>query len=59
MLLYAEAANRAEGSPNPLAYQTLNAIRARAELPALEGLSQEAFEKAVWAERYYELAYES
>jgi hypothetical protein len=38
MLLYAEAANRAEGSPNPLAYQTLNAIRARAELPALENL---------------------
>lgn len=42
-----------------MAYQSLNAIRARAELPALLGLSQDAFEKAVWAERYYELAYES
>jgi hypothetical protein len=37
----------------------LNAIRRRAELPALEGLSPEAFEQAVWSERYYELAYES
>jgi hypothetical protein len=59
MLMHAEAANRAEGSPSPLAYQSLNAIRSRAELPPLQGLSQDAFEKAVWAERYYELAYES
>ena len=59
MLMYAEASNRAEGGPNALAYQSINAIRTRAELPSLSGLSQDAFEKAVWAERYYELAYES
>lgn len=59
MLMYAEASNRAEGGPNLLAYQSINAIRQRAELLPLSGLSQEAFEKAVWAERYYELAYES
>lgn len=59
MLMYAEASNRAEGGPNALAYKSLNAIRARAELPAVKDLNQEAFEKAVWSERYYELAYES
>lgn len=59
MLMYAEAANRAEGGPSALAYQALNAIRSRAELPPLQNLSQDAFEQAVWAERYYELAYES
>lgn len=59
MLMYAEASNRAEGGPNQLAYQSLKAIRDRAELDTPEGLSMDAFEKAVWAERYYELAYES
>src|SRR5690606_25783704 len=33
MLMYAEASNRAEGGPNALAQQSLNAIRDRANLP--------------------------
>ena len=60
MLMHAEAANRANGGPTPLALQSLNAIRERADLPPVPaGLSMEEFEEAVWAERYYELAYES
>ena len=58
MLIYAEAINEA-GSADATAYAQLNAIRARALLPALSGLSQEQFRQAVWKERYHELAYEN
>ncbi|RZL09524.1 MAG: RagB/SusD family nutrient uptake outer membrane protein [Hymenobacter sp.] len=47
MLIYAEAINEASG-PNTKAYAQLNAIRSRAKLPALTGLSQDAFRTAVW-----------
>lgn len=59
LLLYAEAANEAEGKPSSKAYECVNAIRQRAELKDLSGLSQEQFRKAVWKERYHELAFEN
>ncbi|MEX2592924.1 MAG: RagB/SusD family nutrient uptake outer membrane protein [Anditalea sp.] len=59
MLMYAEASNRAEGGPNALAMQSLNEIRDRAELPPVTTTDPDEFERAVWAERYYELAYEN
>ncbi len=58
MLIYAEASNEV-GGPTPKAYAQLNAIRSRAKLPALAGLSQDDFRNAVWKERYHELAYEN
>lgn len=58
MLIYAEAINEV-GSPTTKAYTQINAIRSRAQLPALSGLSQDAFRTAVWKERYHELAYEN
>jgi starch-binding outer membrane protein, SusD/RagB family len=59
MLMYAEAANRAEGGPNPNAIMYLNMIRARAKLLPVVSATQDEFEKAIWAERYFELAYEN
>ncbi|MGA0557245.1 RagB/SusD family nutrient uptake outer membrane protein [Larkinella sp. VNQ87] len=59
MLLYAEASNRAEGGPNAQARKALNDIRARAKLAPVTATSVDAFEQAVWAERYFELAFES
>lgn len=59
LLMYAEASNRAEGGPNSLAMQSLNAVRDRAELPPVTTTDMEEFEKAVWAERYYELNFEN
>jgi hypothetical protein len=58
LLMYAEASNRAEGGPNILALNSLNAIRDRADLPPVTTTSPDEFEKAVWAERYFELAFE-
>jgi hypothetical protein len=58
LLMYAEAANRAEGAPNSLARESLNLVRSRAELPAITTSNMEDFEKAVWAERYFELCFE-
>ena len=58
LLIYAEAQNRADGSPNTQAYEALNSIRRRAQIPVLSGLSQTQFEEAVWRERWHELCYE-
>jgi len=58
LLIYAEAQNRADGSPNQQAYDAVNAIRRRAQLPVLAGLGQTQFEEAVWRERWHELCYE-
>lgn len=57
--MYVEASNRAEGGPNALATESLNAIRDRADLAPVTTTNMEAFEKAVWAERYYELNFEN
>ena len=59
MLMYAEASNQAEGGPTELGRTVLNQIRARAVLPPVTTTSQVEFEQAVWAERYFELAYEN
>ena len=59
MLMYAEASNRAEGGPTELGRTVLNQIRARAELPPVTTTDQQEFEQAVWAERYFELAFEN
>lgn len=58
MLIYAEATNEL-GGPSQKAYDQINAIRARADLEPLSGLSQEEFRQAIWRERYHELAYEN
>jgi hypothetical protein len=58
MLIYAEAINEVE-APDKFAYDQLNAIRIRAELPALANLTKSDFREAVWRERYHELAYEN
>lgn len=58
LLIYAEAQNRTDGAPNEQAYTAVNAIRKRAQLAPLAGLSQTAFEQAVWRERWHELCYE-
>lgn len=59
MLVYAEAQNELDGAPNSLAYDCINQIRERANLADLSGLDQEKFKKAVWTERYHELAFEN
>lgn len=58
-LLYAEASNRAEGSPNSNAINYVNAIRSRANLAPIAALSQSDFEHEVWIQRYYELCFEN
>lgn len=63
LLMYAEAANEANGSPTLEAYEAINQVRQRARynqpdsvLPDLPELSQSAFRDAVWRERHWELA---
>lgn len=58
LLVYAEAQNAADGSPNADAYSAINSVRARAGLSALSGLSKSQFEEAVWRERAWELTCE-
>lgn len=56
LLIYAEAQNEADGSPNAAAYSAVNAIRNRAGLDDLTaGLSQSDFRTAIWHERRVEL----
>lgn len=59
LLMYAEAQNEADGAPNDAAYEAINQVRERANLPALSGLSQGEFREAVWKERYHELCAET
>ncbi len=59
MLMYAEASNRAEGGPNSKAIQYVNEIRERADLDPIGSMSQDAFEKEVWLQRYFELCFEN
>lgn len=59
MLIYAESYTQANGNPDNLSYQLINAIRERAELAPLSGLSKEDFLQAVWKERSHELCYEN
>lgn len=59
LMIYAEAANQAEGNPSAAALAAINKVRKRAglaDLPA--GLSKDTFDKAVLDERNWELAFE-
>jgi len=58
LLIYAEASNEV-GPATADAYEAVNKIRRRAELPELSGLSQNAFREAVWRERWFELSFEN
>jgi hypothetical protein len=58
LFIYAEASNEVSG-PTTTAYEAVNAIRSRAELPALEGLSQDEFREAIWREKWHEMSYEN
>ena len=60
LLLYAEAANEAEGAPSSDAYKAVDDVRLRAGLPGLPaGLSQAEFRQAVRDERAHELCFEA
>lgn len=66
LLIYAEAANMAEGGPSADALEAINRVRRRAGgndqavYPDLQaGMSQANFDKAVIAERAWELAFEN
>ncbi len=65
LLMYAEAANMAENGPSAAALEAINKVRRRAggnnpavypDLPS--GMSKQAFDDAVIAERNWELAFE-
>ena len=58
LLIYAEAANEV-GGPTAEAYEAVNKIRRRANLPNLAGLTKEQLREAVWRERWYELSFEN
>lgn len=58
LLIYAEAANETAG-PSAEAYEAVNKIRRRAQLPELSSLGQQEFREAVWRERWHELSYEN
>ncbi|MEQ9286861.1 MAG: RagB/SusD family nutrient uptake outer membrane protein [Cyclobacteriaceae bacterium] len=54
LLIHAEALNET-GTQD---YAGINAIRVRADLAPLSGLSQAEFREAVWKEKFHELSYE-
>ncbi|WP_413671034.1 RagB/SusD family nutrient uptake outer membrane protein [Mucilaginibacter sp. Mucisp86] len=56
LLIYAESQARSESSVNSQAYASINAIRKRAGLPDLSGLSSTDFIAATIAERSWEFA---
>lgn len=58
LLIYAEAQNEADGSPNANAIKALTDIRTRASLTTPTSFTQAAFRTAVWKERWHELCYE-
>lgn len=58
LLMYAEASNEVDG-PTQDAYNAVNAIRQRAELSAVSGLTKDQLREAVWKERWYELCFEN
>jgi hypothetical protein len=58
LLTYAEAANEASG-PSAKVLEAVNAIRTRAQLPALAGLAKDKLREAIWTERWHELCFEN
>lgn len=59
LLIYAEAQNEADGSPDAAAIDALAKIRTRAGLATPASFTQDAFRQAVWKERWQELCYEN
>lgn len=59
LLMYAEASNEAGSGPSADAYEAVNLVRQRAEVPDLTGLTQETFREAVRIERVHELSFEN
>ena len=59
LLTFAEAQNEIDNTTSNEAYLCLNKIRKRANLIDLSGLTKDEFRKAVWKERYHELAFEN
>lgn len=58
LLIYAEAANLAEGKPSDAAYDAINRVRGRVGLKPLSNLTAGEFDKAVLQERKFEFAFE-
>ena len=59
LLNAAEAYNEADGGPSDIAYQWVNAVRARVGLPGIaEGMSKEQFRDAILLERDLEFGFE-
>ena len=58
LLTYAEAENEANG-PSAAVYEAVNAIRRRAQLPDLAGLTKAQLREAIWKERWHELSFEN
>jgi hypothetical protein len=58
LLIYAEALNETGGG-HPLAFDAINQVRRRAQLPDLTGMSQTDLRKAIIQERRVELAFEN
>jgi hypothetical protein len=59
LLMIAESANEVSGSPTAEAYTAVNAVRARAGIPAMTpGLSHDVFRDSVFNERRWELSLE-
>jgi hypothetical protein len=58
LLNYAEASNEVSG-PTREAYRAISKVRKRAGISELSGLTKSEFRKAVWIERYHELAFEN
>jgi starch-binding outer membrane protein, SusD/RagB family len=59
LLMIAEAANEVAGAPTAEAYTAVNAIRARAGIPAMTpGLDHDTFRDSVFNERRWELSLE-
>lgn len=57
LLMYAEAENEVNG-PSTEVYDAVNAVRDRADLPLLSGLTKEQLQEAIWRERWHELCFE-
>jgi len=59
LLMIAEAANEVSAGPTPEAYAAVNAVRARAGIPAMTpGLNHDLFRDSVFNERRWELSLE-
>jgi hypothetical protein len=59
LLIYAEAQNEADGTPNAAAIAALKAVRDRAQLATPTSFTQAAFREAVLRERWHELCFEN